>query len=92
MTQTECVSATLSDTHLNDGVHRTRLLAEAAVDAFGHVDVVASRPSAAVSSSLCFYGDGLNTRHTNTNTHRTYHQYVSLLYEAGFCCCEAPEH
>lgn len=28
---------------LHDGVHRTRLLAKAAVDAFGHVDVVAGR-------------------------------------------------
>lgn len=48
-------------THLHDGVHRTRLLAEAAVDALGHVDVVASRPPAAVDSSLCFNGDGLET-------------------------------
>lgn len=48
-------------THLHDGVHRTRLLAEAAVDALGHVDVVASRPPAAVASSLCFNGDGLET-------------------------------
>lgn len=48
-------------THLYDGIYRTRLLTEAAVDAFGHVDVVAGRPPAAVSASLCFDGDGLYT-------------------------------
>lgn len=44
---------------LYDSVHRTRLLTEAAVDAFGHVNVVASRPPAAISTSLCFDADGL---------------------------------
>lgn len=47
-------------THLHDGVDRTRLLTEAAVDAFGHVDVVASRPPAAVGASLRLDGDGLD--------------------------------
>lgn len=45
--------------HLHNGVHRTRLLAEAAVDAFGHVDVVTGRPPAAVGTSLRLNGDGL---------------------------------
>lgn len=45
--------------HLHNGVHRTRLLAEAAIDAFGHVDVVTGRPPAAVGTSLRLNGDGL---------------------------------
>jgi len=52
---------TQDHTHLYDGVHRTRLLTEAAVDAFGHVDVVASRPPAAIGAGFSFDGDGLDT-------------------------------
>src|SRR5208283_1012895 len=44
---------------LDDGVHRAGLLAEAAVDAFDHVDVVAGRPPAAVLARLCLDGDRL---------------------------------
>lgn len=53
------VTHTHKHTHLHNGVNWTRLLAEAAVDAFGHVDVVTSCPPAAVGSSLCLDGDGL---------------------------------
>lgn len=45
--------------YLYNGIHRAGLLTEATVDALGHVDVIASRPPAAISSSLCFNGDGL---------------------------------
>ena len=45
--------------HLNDGVHRAGLLAEATVDALGHVDVVACGPAAAVGPRLSLNGDGL---------------------------------
>lgn len=68
---TECLNVevlqtqhAVTHTHLYDSIHRTRLLTEAAVDAFGHVDVIASRPPAAVSASLCFNADGLNTNKT----------------------------
>lgn len=45
--------------HLDNGVHRAGLLAEAAVDALGHVDVVAGGPAAAVGPRLSLDGDGL---------------------------------
>ena len=49
--------------HLHDGVHGTGLLAEAAVDALGHVDVVARGSAAAVSARLRLDGDGLGGTH-----------------------------
>jgi len=45
---------------LYDSVHRTGLLTETTVDTFGHVDVIASCPPAAVRSRLRFNGDGLS--------------------------------
>ena len=44
---------------LHDGVHRAGLLAQAAVDAFDHVDVVAGRAAAAVGARFGLDGDGL---------------------------------
>ena len=44
---------------LDDGVDRAGFLAEAAVDAFGHVDVVARGPAAAVLARLGLDGDRL---------------------------------
>jgi len=44
---------------LDDGVDRAGLLAEAAVDALGHVDVVAGRPAGAVGAHLRLDRDGL---------------------------------
>lgn len=44
---------------LDDGVHGARLLAEAAVDALCHVDVVARRPAGPVGALLGLDGDGL---------------------------------
>ena len=44
---------------LDDGVNGARLLTEAAVDALGHVDVVARRATAAVRPLLSLDGDGL---------------------------------
>src|SRR5262252_1783413 len=44
---------------LHDRVDRAGLLAEAAIDALGHVDVVASRAAAAVRARLGLDGDGL---------------------------------
>lgn len=44
----------------HDGVNRTGLLTKTAIDAFGHVDVVASRPSAAVRSLFGLDRDGLS--------------------------------
>lgn len=49
--------------HLHYGVHWASLLAEATVDAFGHVDVVTSRPPAAVRAWLRLNGDGLEGGH-----------------------------
>ena len=43
---------------LDDGIHRTGLLAEAAVDALRHVDVVARGAPAAVLARLGLDGDG----------------------------------
>merc|ERR1719195_2343211 len=48
---------------LHDGVDGAGLLAEAAVDALGHVDVVSCRPPRAVSSLLGLDGDGLGGAH-----------------------------
>ena len=44
---------------LDDGVDGARLLAEAAVDALGHVDVVAGGAAGAVGALLGLDGDGL---------------------------------
>src|SRR5262245_23344013 len=44
---------------LDDGVDGAGLLAEAAIDALGHVDVVARRAAATVRARLGFDGDGL---------------------------------
>lgn len=44
---------------LDNGVYGARLLAEAAVDALGHVDVVAGCAAGAVGALLGFDGDGL---------------------------------
>ena len=44
---------------LDDGIDRTGFLAETAIDAFRHVDVVAGRPAAAVVTRLGLDGDGL---------------------------------
>src|SRR5690606_34560661 len=44
---------------LDDGVHRAGLLAQTAVDAFDHDDVVARRAAAAVSARFGLDGDGL---------------------------------
>lgn len=44
---------------LDDGVHGAGFLAEAAVDALGHVDVVAGGSAGAVGSLLGLNGDGL---------------------------------
>ena len=45
--------------HLHDGIHGAGLLAEAAVDALSHVDVVARGPAAAIGPRLSLDGDGL---------------------------------
>lgn len=47
--------------YLNNGINRTGFLAEAAVDAFGHVDVIACGPPAAIGSSLSFNSDSLRS-------------------------------
>src|SRR5580698_6734484 len=44
---------------LDDGVHRAGLLAQAAVDAFDHVDVVAGRAARAVGAGFGLDDDGL---------------------------------
>src|SRR5690606_37665886 len=43
---------------LHDRIHRARLLAEAAIDAFGHVDVVARGAAAAVLARFALDRDG----------------------------------
>lgn len=47
--------------YLNNGINRTGFLAEAAVDAFGHVDVIARGPPAAIGSSLSLNSDSLRS-------------------------------
>jgi hypothetical protein len=54
-----CLHGVLGVGALHDGVHGARLLAEAAVDALGHVNVVAGRAARAVSALLGLDGDGL---------------------------------
>ena len=54
-----CLRRILCIRALHDCVHRTRLLAVAAVDALGHVNVVSCRPPAAVLSLFGFDGNGL---------------------------------
>lgn len=44
---------------LHDGIHGARLLTEAAVNALGHINVVARRSSAAIFSLFSFDCDGL---------------------------------
>lgn len=51
--------------HLHDGIHRAGLLAEATVDALGHVDVVARGAAAAVRPGLGLNGDGLSPNTTS---------------------------
>lgn len=46
---------------LDDGIHGAGLLAEAAVDTLGHVDVIAGGPAAAIISWLSLDGDGLGS-------------------------------
>mmetsp|Transcript_18462 Transcript_18462/g.30090 ORF Transcript_18462/g.30090 Transcript_18462/m.30090 type:complete len:290 (-) Transcript_18462:3203-4072(-) len=43
----------------HDGIHRARLLAEAAIDALGHIDVVTGCAAAAVLTRFGIDGDGL---------------------------------
>lgn len=56
----------------DDRIHGACLLAETAVDALGHVDIVPSRSAAAVSTRLSIDCDGLDVRvKLNTNISRT---------------------
>lgn len=73
---------TQGHTHLNNGINRTRLLTETAVDAFGHVNVVASRPPAAISTSLSFDGYGLDT-HTELVTTVLYGHHPTYSRSVG---------
>ena len=43
----------------NNSIDRTAFLAETTVDALGHVNIISSRPAAAILSLLCFNGNGL---------------------------------
>lgn len=54
-----CLGGVLGVGALDNGVHGARLLAEAAVDALGHVDVVAGCAAGAVGALLGLDGDGL---------------------------------
>ena len=45
---------------LNDSVHGTRFLTESAVDALGHVDIIAGSSARSVGTFLSFDGDGLS--------------------------------
>lgn len=44
---------------LHNGINRARLLAESAVDALGHVDIVAGGSARAIGTLLSLDGDGL---------------------------------
>ena len=52
--------------YLDNGVHRTSLLAEATVDALGHVDVISGGASATICPSFRLNGDGLGGAHSLT--------------------------
>lgn len=52
--------------HLHDGIHGAGLLAEAAVDALGHVDVVTRGAAAAVGAGLSLDGDRLPRGHRHS--------------------------
>lgn len=47
--------------YLNNGINRTGLLAEAAVDTFRHINVITCGSPAAIGSSLSFNSDGLHS-------------------------------
>lgn len=44
---------------LNDGIHRAALLAVAAVNALGHINIVTGRPAASILTLLGLNGDSL---------------------------------
>jgi hypothetical protein len=49
-----------SDKHtFNNGINWATLLAVAAVDALGHINIISGRPATSVHSLLCFNGDSL---------------------------------
>ena len=54
-----CLSSILGIRRLNNSVDGARLLAEAAVNALGHVDIVLGRSARTVSSLLSLDGDSL---------------------------------
>ena len=72
----------MSVCHLDDGVHGAGLLTEAAVDALGHVDVVAGGSPAAVGAWLSLNGDGLVTQTAGQGSTQQ-HQYKAHLQGQG---------
>ena len=58
-----CLSDKFEVGPLHDSIDRARLLAEAAVDALSHVDVIASCAAAAVLPLLSLNRDGLRRTH-----------------------------
>lgn len=54
-----CLGRKLKIRTLHNGIHWTRLLTEATINAFGHVDVVSGSASASISSCFSLNGDGL---------------------------------
>lgn len=58
---TMCCSAQRPSCYLNNSVDRTGFLAEATVDALGHIDVIASGSPAAISSRLSLNSNGLQS-------------------------------
>lgn len=69
-------------TNLYNSVHRTCLLTEAAVDAFGHVNIITGCPPAAVSTRLCFYGNSLDGDIVECRTIDSLHVYISVCLQS----------
>lgn len=72
-------------TNLYNSVHRTSLLTEAAVDAFGHVNVITSCPPAAVSTRLCLYGNSLDRDIVEHRTIDSLRVYISVCLQSLAC-------
>lgn len=89
-----CLCGELKVRSLHDGIHWTRLLTEPAIDALGHVDVVACGSSAAVGTCLCLNGDSLRGKMKEGMKHTSYLKVrtTDLCWAYGLAefACNAP--
>lgn len=77
--------------YLHNGINRAGLLAEATVDALGHINVIACSSPAAVSASLSLDGDGLSTTRDGKKTQNrgevshSYHKHADTHGQLQRC-------